>query len=160
MIPSGGRPLELSEQEALQRDMADIVLRSHLFKSLDEAGRRDLLESGFVMRFEAGDVILREGAPGDTMYVVMDGTVRVQTRTPTGTLQLADLGRGACVGEVSVLKGGGRTATVTALTPVAAVVFARHRIQRILDANPRVRALLDTLIEARARDTIEKILGS
>lgn len=140
--------------------MADIVLRSHLFKSLDEAGRQHLLESGFVMRYDAGDVILREGDPGDTMYVVMEGTVRAETRTPTGSLQLAELGRGACVGEVSVLTGGTRTATVTAMTPVTAATFARHRILRLLDAHPKVRALLDTLVEARARDTVEKLISS
>lgn len=140
--------------------MQAIVTRSHLFKSLDEPGREELLQSGFVMRFDAGDVILREGDPGDTMYLLMDGTVRVETRGPSGTIQLAELGRGACVGEVSVLSGGPRTATVTAITPVTAVIFARHRIHRILDAHPKVRALLDTLVEARARATVDKLIGS
>lgn len=140
--------------------MEEIVNRSHLFKTLDEAGRRELLESGFVMRFEAGDVLVEEGHPGDTMYLVMDGHVRVETRAPSGTVQLAELKRGACLGEVSVLTGGPRTATITALTPVTAVVFARHRIVRILDENPKVRAILDQLVEARAKQTVEKILGS
>lgn len=140
--------------------MQEIVVRSHLFKSLDDAGRQHLLESGFVMRFDAGDVILREGAAGDTMYLVMEGTVRVETGAPGGPLQLAELGRGACVGEVSVLSGGPRTATVTAITPVTVVTFARHRIQRILDENPKVRALLETLVDARARATVDKLLGS
>lgn len=140
--------------------MEAIVVRSHLFKSLDDAGRVDLLQSGFVMRFDAGEVLIREGAPGETMHLVMDGTVRVETRGVTGTVQLAELGRGACVGEVSVLTGGPRTATVTALTPVTAVTFARHRILRILEAHPKVRAILETMIEGRARDTVDKILGS
>ncbi len=139
--------------------MEEIVVRSHLFKSLDEAGRRELLSSGFVMRFDPDDVVLREGDPGETMYLVMEGTVRVETRAPTGTVQLAELGRGACVGEGSVLTGSLRTATVTALTPVTAVVFARHRIQRILDASPKVRAVLEALVEGRARQTVEKLLG-
>jgi CRP/FNR family cyclic AMP-dependent transcriptional regulator len=159
-IPSGGRLLDRAEQEALEREMEAIVVRSHLFKSLDDAGRQELLESGFVMRFDAGDVVMSEGAQGDTMYLVMEGTVRVETRGPTGTIQLAELGRGACVGEVSVLTGGPRTATVTAITPVVAVTFARHRIQRILDAHPKVRAILEAMIEGRARDTVGKILGA
>lgn len=140
--------------------MEAIVTRSHLFKSLDDAGRQRLLESGFVMRFDAGDVILREGDRGETMYLMMEGQVRIETSAPNGTLQLAELGRGACVGEVSVLTGSPRTATVTAITPVTAVTFARHRILRLLDENPKVRALLDTLVEARARDTVEKLIGS
>lgn len=159
-IPTGARLLDRAEHDSLERDMADIVLRSHLFKSLDDAGRRDLLESAFVMRYDGGDVVLREGDPGDTMYLVMEGTVRVETRTPSGTLQLAELGRGACVGEVSVLTGGPRTATVSAVTAVTAATFARHRILRLLDAHPKVRAVLDTLIEARARDTVEKLISS
>lgn len=159
-IPSGGRLLDTQEQAALERDMEQIVGRSHLFKSLDDAGRQHLLESGFVMRFDPGDVILREGDRGETMYLVTEGTVRVETQAPNGTLQLAELGRGACVGEVSVLTGSPRTATVTAITPVTAVTFARHRIQRLLDENPKVRAILDTLVEARARDTVEKLIAS
>jgi len=159
-IPSGGRLLDASEQAALESEMEEIVHRSHLFKSLDEAGRQRLLQSGFVMRFDAGDVILREGDRGETMYLVMEGQVRIETTAPSGTLPLAELGRGACVGEVSVLTGSPRTATVTAITPVKAVTFARHRITRLLDENPKVRALLDTLVEARARDTIEKLIGS
>lgn len=159
-IPTGGRLLDPAEQEALERDMEEIVLGSHLFKSLDETGRQHLLESGFVMRFDAGDVIVREGDVGETMYLIMDGTVRVETSAAAGTVQLAELGRGACIGEVSVLTGSPRTATVTALTPVTAVTFARHRILRLLERHPKVRALLETLVEGRARDTIEKIIGS
>jgi CRP-like cAMP-binding protein len=152
--------LDRDEQAALERDMEEIVNRSHLFKSLDDAGRQDLLASGFVMRFDAGDTILREGDPGETMYLVMEGTVRIETRTSGASLHLAELGRGACVGEVSVLTGSPRTATVTAVTDVTAVTFARHRIARIVDAHPRVRAILDTLVEARARDTVEKLISS
>lgn len=139
--------------------MESIVLGSHLFKSLDEAGRRDLVESGFVLRFDPGELLLRQGDPGDTMFVVLEGTVRVETETPGGTVQLAELGVGACLGEVSVLTGGPRTATVTALTPVTTATFARHRIERLLAAHPRVRTLLEALVEGRARDAVEKIVG-
>lgn len=158
-IPNGGRLLDRAEHVAFERDMEAIVLGSHLFKSLDATGRQDLLESGVVMRFDAGEVVLSEGAEGDTMYLIMDGMVRVETRAPSGTLQLAELGRGACVGEVSVLTGGPRTATVTASTPVTMVMFARHRIARVLDRHPKVRALLRTLVEGRARDTVDKLVG-
>ena len=158
-IPTGGRPLSAEDEAALERAMASIVLGSHLFKSLDEAGRKDLVEGGFAMRFEPGEMLVRQGDPGDTMFVVLEGSVRVETETPGGTVQLAELGVGACLGEVSVLTGGPRTATVTALTPVTTVSFVRHRIERLLGAHPRVRLLLEALVEGRARDTVEKIVG-
>ncbi len=160
VIPSGGRALEPAEQAQLEHDMEAIVLGSHLFKSLDDAGLKDALQSAFVMRYGDGDVLLREGDPGETMFLVMDGAVRIETRTPSGSLQLAELGRGACVGEVSVLTGGPRTATVTAVGDVTVAMFARHRIHRILDVHPRVRALLEQLVEGRAKDTVGKLIGS
>ena len=155
----GGRPLSPEEQAAIERDMEAIVLGSHLFKSLAEAGRRDLVESGFVMRFSAGDVVLRQGDLGDTMFLVLDGVVRVETETPGGVVQLAELKRGACLGEVSVLTRGPRTATVTAVTELTTVSFARHRIERLLAQHPRVRELLEALVAGRARDAVDKILG-
>lgn len=155
----GGRPLSPEEQAAIERDMEAIVLGSHLFKSLDDAGRRDLVESGFVMRFAAGDMVLRQGDLGDTMFLVLDGSVRVETETPGGVVQLAELKRGACLGEVSVLTRGPRTATVTAVTELTTVSFARHRIERLLSQHPRVRELLEALIAGRARDAVDKILG-
>lgn len=158
-IPFGGLPVSPEHEAALDRAMASIVLGSHLFKSLDEAGRKDLVESGFVLRFEPDDMLVRQGDPGDTMFVVLEGTVRVETETPGGTVQLAELGAGACLGEVSVLTRAPRTATVTALTPVTTVSFARHRVERLLEAHPRVRLLLEALVEGRARDTVEKIVG-
>ena len=115
----------------------------------------------FVMRFPAGELILREGDVGDTMFLVLDGSVLVETSGGArSSVHLAELGRGACVGEVSVLTGGPRTATVAAKTDVTVATFARHRIQRILDAHPKVRALLEALVEGRAKDTVGKLIGS
>lgn len=139
--------------------MERIVDQSHLFRSLDAPGRERLLASGYVCSFPAGTTIIQQDEAGFTMYLVLEGRVRVETRTSTGTVQLAELGRGACIGEVAVLTGTERTATVVALTDVDCVAFAQHRIQRILDDYPRVRELLERLVDARARHTIERIVG-
>jgi CRP-like cAMP-binding protein len=160
VIPPRGRPLEDVEREALLADLEEIVATSHLFKSLGDAGRKRLIASGYVMAFAADEVIIRQGEEGTAMYLVLSGTVRVETNAVPGpSVQLAELGRGACLGEVAVLTGGPRTATVTAIDPVQAVAFEAHRIRRIVDDDPRVRRLLEALIEGRARDTVEKIVG-
>lgn len=158
-IPSGGRYLSEAEYAALVEDMTVIIESSHLFKSLDEAGRTAVLECGYVQNFSAGDVLMSQGKAGAVMFLVMNGKVRVETEAPGRTVHLAELGRGACVGEVSVLTKGPRTATVTAVTDTDAVGFAANRIDRVLDAYPKVRAVLEKLVESRARDTIEKIIG-
>lgn len=159
-MPPAGRALEDSERDGLLAELEDIVGTSHLFKSLDVEGRARLIESGYVLAFEAGETIIRQGDEGSAMYLVLQGKVRVETAGARGAVQLAALGRGACLGEVSVLTGGPRTATVVATEPVQVVTFERHRIERVIGAYPRVRQLLEAMIEGRARDTVEKIIGS
>jgi len=160
IIPPGARQLDEEERLALIAEMAEIVGSSHLFKSLDEEGRQRILVSGFVCTFAEGEEILHQGDEGDEMYLVLNGRVRITAQTAGGKIHLAELGRDACIGEVSVLTGGPRTATVVALTKVDCVAFKRHRVERILADYPKVREVLEALIESRARDTIEKIVGA
>ncbi|HJL15082.1 MAG TPA: cyclic nucleotide-binding domain-containing protein [Sandaracinaceae bacterium LLY-WYZ-13_1] len=162
VIPPGGRALERAEREALLDELTDIVASSYLFKSLDDDGRRELIESGYVLHVPSGRTVMAQGAEGDTrMYLVLHGEVSVETTGgPTGSIHLAELGRGACVGEVSALTGGPRTATVKAIDDVQLVAFEQHRIERIIDAHPKVRELLEAMIEGRARDTVEKLIRS
>jgi CRP/FNR family transcriptional regulator, cyclic AMP receptor protein len=160
VIPPQGRALQADEREGLLADISDIVASSHLFKSLDDDGRRELIESGYVVGYDPGQRILVEGEVGSTMYLVLRGKITVETRrVDGGSIHLAELGRGACVGEVSVLTGSPRTATVTAQDEVQVVAFEKHRVQRVIDAHPRVRELLDKMIEGRARDTVSKLIG-
>lgn len=159
MIPPQGRALSADEQTALVADMAAIVQSSHLFKSLDDAGRARVLASGYVTTFGSGDVIIKQGDRGTQMYLVLNGSVAVETSAPGKSIHLAELGRGGVFGEVSVLTGRERTATVTALGPVDCVCFEGHRIQRVLADYPKVRTLLEKIIARRAEDTVEKIIG-
>lgn len=158
-IPPDGRELASQELSNLVGEMTEIVQTSHLFKSLDDEGRERVLRSGYAKTFAAGEEIVREGDEGSTLYLVLSGSVHVTTEAPSGTIHLAELGRGACLGEVSVLTGNPRTATVKALTDVDVAAFERHRIERVLSDYPRVRQLLESLVESRARDTIEKIVS-
>lgn len=139
--------------------METLISNSHLFKSLDPEGRVRALQESSLHTFSKGTVILREGEPGDEFYLIASGTVRVDTTRTDDEhpVELATLGRGAFFGEVSVLTGRPRTATVTAIEEVLVVVFSRDLVERLLEAYPKVRKLLDAVVLGRARDTIEKI---
>ena len=162
IIPPEGRALQERERQALLEELEAIVSSSHLFKSLDDDGRRELIESGYVIHLPAGQSLMKQGEPGgNAMYLILSGQVNVEANKGSrGSIKLAILGRGACLGEVSVIGGGPRTATVTALEDVQAVAFERHRIMRIVDRYPKVRQILEAMIEGRARDTVEKLIGS
>jgi CRP-like cAMP-binding protein len=155
-------PAQRSRTNTLDRlwnDVAKLIEGSHLFRSLDDAGRRELLLRGQLMVFPAGKVILREGEAGDSFYVVDQGVVEVSTRADAAgnEVSLTTLQRGAFFGEVAVLNGSPRTATVVALTDVTAVAFDKRDVDELLASNPKARRLLDAVMLGRARDAAEKI---
>lgn len=145
--------------ESLWEGVEAVVHGSHLFRSLDVDARRELVDRGHVMLFPSGQVILQEGDPGEGFYLVDSGVVEVNTVGPTGVpVALATLQRGGFFGEVAMLTGMPRTATVTALTDVCVVRFDKQDIDEVLDRNPGARRLLEAMIAGRARDTMEKVL--
>lgn len=130
---------------------------SHLFKSLDEEGLALLLKQATNTSYSEGQVVVREGDPGEAMYLLQEGQVRVYTCKGDNQIELAVLGAGACVGEVALLTGTPRTATVEAIEPCKVLCFHKSQIDEILRAYPKVRKLLNAVILGRARDTMDKI---
>jgi CRP-like cAMP-binding protein len=144
--------------DGLWADVQQLIAGSHLFRSLDDAGRKALLERGRIMLVPAGTVIVTEGEQGDSFFVIDQGVVEVVTSSPSGgDVSLTTLQRGAFFGEVSVLTDAPRTATVTALTNVAAVAFSKADVDELLSSNPKAKRLLEAVMTGRARDTAEKV---
>ena len=78
------------------------------------------------VELQVGDVLFRQGEEADGLYVVADGSVGVYSRLPGGReVELAVLGAGEVVGELALVDGGARAATVRALEPTAALFFSR-----------------------------------
>jgi CRP-like cAMP-binding protein len=144
--------------DSLWHNVEEVVTGSLLFRSLDEAGRRELVGRGVVMLFPGNYVVLREGEHSTDFYLIDRGVVEVTTVGPSGApMVLATLQRGAFFGEVAMLTGMPRTATVTALTDTSVVRFDKANIDTVLARDPGALRLLNTMIEGRARDTLEKI---
>lgn len=139
-------------------NVEQLIGKSPLFQALDDAGRTRLLEGGALENYSPGDVIMKEGEPGDSFFFLKTGAVEVATSKNGEKLKLADLAAGDFFGEVSVITAQPRTATVTAVSPVVAIKFQRRKISRVLMDYPEVTKLLNAKIEDRAKDTIEKIL--
>lgn len=88
----------------------------HVFAELPLTAFERLIGGLEPLAFEPGQTVMREGEPGDRFVVIESGEVEVSAMgTP-----MQKLGRGAGVGEISLLRRSPRTATVTALTPVTA----------------------------------------
>jgi CRP-like cAMP-binding protein len=126
---------------------------------LEKEDLTTLYEAGRLITFKAGEAIVREGDAGDEMFVIMTGAVRVVTGPPQAPVELAQLKRGAFFGEVSVLTGRPRTATVLAIEDVELIAFDKQALEPILRKYPRVRKLMQVVVEGRVRTAIEKSKG-
>jgi len=142
------------------KNLRAMVQGFQLFKFMDEEGRERLLEKAERVSYQPGEVVVREGDPGDALYMVLAGEVRVYTTREGQEVDLANLGHGACFGEVALLSGRQRTATVMALTPCTVLRFPGEHIEALLESYPKVRRLLESVVRGRARDTIEKLTSS
>jgi len=145
--------------DSLRNGVEAVVTGSFLFRSLEPESRSDLADRGVVMIFPAAKVVLSEGDPSADFYLIDQGVAEVTTTTPDGApVVLATLQHGAFFGEVALLRGLPRTATVTALTDLAVVRFDQSDIEDVLSRNPGARRILEAMIEGRARDTVEKVV--
>ncbi len=101
-----------------------------------------------------GDILAKEGAHGTEFFVILSGTASV-TR---GGVHLADVGVGDFQGEISLIDGGSRTATVTATSAMTIMVASKREFDSLLDSNPIVaRQMLPALahrLRALAEDAV------
>lgn len=110
-------------------------------------------------RFAQGERIVSEGEPGESLFVIAEGSVRVTMRSPEGReLDLARLGAGEFFGEVAVLKRRRRTATITAAEPCELLELSRDDLDKVVAVHPRVRTALEQFIHRRAERTVEAIV--
>lgn len=105
---------------------------------------RDRVE---LVRYNKGDVIVRQGDLADAFYLVRIGFIKVTEQHSDGELVLAYLGRGGYFGEMGLLGEGRRTATCTALDHVEVVRFHADDFHRMMREFPAVRAQLESVAE-------------
>jgi CRP-like cAMP-binding protein/Fe-S-cluster-containing hydrogenase component 2 len=100
--------------------------------------------------------IVREGEPADALYVIRIGFVKVSKRFPGGEMGLSYLGRGGFFGEMGLLGGGVRTATVRALDHVELVKIGADDFRTMLEEFPEIARSLRGVAEERATANLER----
>ena len=114
-----------------------------LFKELPEPGLQMLAERGRPKHFATGEVIMRQGDVSDALHVITRGRVRVERDQPGDTpLVLAELGAGDVIGEMGLLDGGPRSATVTATSDLTTLTLVGWDFTPLLDNPSFTRGLL------------------
>ena len=101
--------------------MDDVLMQAPLFSALDPEAAAALRAATNLIRIPKGGVLFREGDPGDRLYVLERGKIKLGTASTDGRdALLAIVGPGEMIGELSLFDPGPRAATATALTDVVA----------------------------------------
>jgi len=104
------------------------------------------------LRFMPGQVVIREGDDADRFFIVLHGQFAVTRRTGAGETELKTIGPGEHFGEIGLLKGIKRVATVRAKTDGELLVMGRKSFRRIVESSSTARAEIEAEADARLRE--------
>jgi CRP-like cAMP-binding protein len=151
---------EVLDRFTRERLIKNLMQTSPLFTPFTKAQQSDLLR-----RFEGHDVepgteVIREGEPGQGLFVVLSGQLEVLAHAGTATpVSLARLATGDICGEMSLLANQPTSATVRALTRATVLYLAREYVERLTAAIPEVRDYFQRVAVQRAQDNSLRLRG-
>ena len=133
------------QQEIVGRNERPLLLQDLLrqvsyFENFTELELRQLIQSGHRRRLRASKVLFREGDPGDAFYVILSGAVEVIAEKINKVLVVLPAGK--CLGEVALILGIPRTATVRAKEDSLLFAIDRPSFEKLLQENPDLSGLL------------------
>lgn len=134
----------------------DALMNAPLFQALDHEAAAALRASLKEQSYPKGDALFSEGEPGDRMFIVVDGKVKLGQTSKDGRESLLGvLGPGEMFGELSLFDPGLRTSTATALTDVVVVSLGHDQLMPWLTGRPELAAALLQALARRLRRTNE-----
>jgi len=123
-----------------------------LFRSMDDDERRALAAVMEVQDFRAGDTVFLEGAAGDSVLCVVEGRLETLVKDIAGQeIVLDEIVAGDTVGEMSMLDGRPRSATLRCMTDARLLVLARGELLRVVPRAPHMALDMMAQMAARAR---------
>jgi small-conductance mechanosensitive channel/CRP-like cAMP-binding protein len=143
---------EMNDERARRKDdeeyarRIDALSRVDLFRALD-AQRIDRLSRQMKMViFGPAETILRQGEPGDSLYVLRTGTVTVRMGAGEAVRDVRTMAAGQFFGEMSLMTGAPRSATVVAASDVECYVVDKESLQAILQESPELAGTIGDVL--------------
>src|SRR5262245_48192937 len=134
--------------------MSTSVRPTDLLSDLPEQLSSGLLANAKPVKLAADEILFLAGDPGDGCYRLNDGLLKVSMVSPTGAERiLAILGPGSIVGDMAMIDGRPRSASVSALRDCKLSFVSRSAFEAVAEKNPMIYKHLLSLLAARLRDT-------
>ena len=121
------------------RAAAEVLRRTELFRGLDDEALAQVGAAGRWRTYRRGQYIWYQGDPGDALLVVGEGRVKVVFGSEGGEeAVLVTAGGGEVLGEIALLDGGGRSASVVAVEPTTGLLLTRATVLEAMGRHPVV----------------------
>lgn len=140
----------------------DLIRKAAIFVELDNDELQRVAEICREQRFKSGQTIFNEGEPGNRLYIILDGEVRISRQVPgSGEEALSVLKPGACFGEMAVFDRSERSTDAIANSDCSLITISRPDFEILLDFNRdlgyKVLWSMVRLLSGRLRQTNENL---
>jgi hypothetical protein len=141
------------ERKQLSMQIEDMLENVPLFEALPTEDRQKIAEQATIQDFGAGELIVWQDAPGDSLYIILDGACEVLLEKQGQRLKkMATINKGNFFGEMSLLTGEVRSATVKALEYATVIRVDKALFSTILASNPDIIEQLGKVMAQRQQD--------
>ncbi len=148
------RALDRSWDRPTARDWAGVLGRLPLFAHMRKRQLAKVAKLARVREFAHGDVVIKRGEPGDGFYLILAGRARVVGKRGARPLRVGDY-----FGEMALLDGGARSATIAADGELQTMELPRRPFLRLLEQEPGISIAMLTELAGRVR-ALEKSQSS
>src|SRR3989475_11362473 len=125
-----------------------------LFADLANEDIRELMAMARKRIFRSGEVIFHRDDPGQVLYVIKEGKVKISLISPEGQeISLVVFGKGECFGEFAILDGLTRSADAVAMEKVECYTLQRSDFHRAIMKNPKIAIQVMAVLSKRLRST-------
>jgi CRP-like cAMP-binding protein len=129
------------------------------FTEVLDAKQLDQLAAGARrIRYRKGDTLIREDDLGESMFALIGGEVEVTVQEGNRERHVATVSAGQIVGEMSLLTGARRSASVVAVTEVTAIEIPKSALQPILKSSPALYEHFAAMLEKRQKE-LDRLYG-
>ena len=134
------------------RSTSETLAAVPLFAGLDEDGLASLIRGMRVRRFRRGETVFHVGDPGDALFIVVSGSIKITLPADTGDEAiLATLRPGDFFGELALLDGAPRSATAIAIEATEMYMLPRDRFRELIASEPVMRDTVLATLAAEVR---------
>ena len=132
----------------------DILSRAGIFQGVDPVAVQNLIEQMETVRFPRGTTIFDEGEPGDRLYIITSGKIKLARHAPDGRENLLTvMGPSDMFGELSIFDPGPRTSSAVCVTEVTAATMNSEMLKQWVGDHPAIAQQLLRVLARRLRRT-------